>query len=199
MLVNIDTQHSRAALSDFASHYLLPSLDVAVLMRAKDGRLIEQVGEFARYTPDEPCAWCLERIDQRVLRYELMSEEEREQRAQAAAEAVRRGVDGEQYWGGTPPRELTVGYMTTSVGAMLAGYAQGWLTGSFSMPHQRFQFDLGMPLLGAVPAEKTRAADCSCCRTNGWSDQARADRSVSRPVHWPIFSSQHDVSSWKEH
>ena len=180
-----DTQHSRAALSDFASHYLLPSLDVAVLMRAKAGRLNEQVGEFARYSPDEPCAWCLGRIDQKVLSFELMSKEEREQRAQAAAEAVRRGIDGEQYWGGTPPRELTVGYMTTSVGSMLAGYAQGWLTGSFCMPHQRFQFDLGMPLLGAVPAEKARDRECSCCRTKGWSDQARADRSVSRPTHWP--------------
>ena len=45
-----DSQHSRAALGDFASHYLLPCLDVAVLMRAKNGKLTEQVGEIARYS-----------------------------------------------------------------------------------------------------------------------------------------------------
>lgn len=179
-----DSQHSRAALSDYSTHYLLPCIDSAVLMRAKSGVLVEQVGEFARYSPDEPCAWCLGRISQKVLSYELMSEAEREERQRAASEAVRRGVDGEQYWGGTPPRELTVGSMTTTIGAMQAGYAQGWITGASQMPHQRFQFDPGMPFLGVVPVEKVRRPECSCNRTKGWGNQARADRSVSRPLHW---------------
>lgn len=179
-----DSQHSRAALGDFASHYLLPCLDVAVLMRAKNGKLTEQVGEIARYTPDEPCPWCLGRINQKALAYELMTDAEREQRAQAAAEAVKRGIDGEQYWGDKPPRELTVGYMTTTIGAMQAGYAETWILGAATMPHQRFQFDLGMPLLGVVPADKPRKPECSCNWTKGWGDQARADRSVTKPPHW---------------
>ncbi len=180
-----DSQHSRAALGDFASHYLLPCLDVAVLMRATNGKLTEQVGEIARYTADEPCPWCLGRIDQKALAYELMTDAEREQRAQAAAEAVKRGIDGAQYWGDKPPRELTVGYMTTAIGAMQAGYAEGWITGASTMPHQRFQFDLGMPLLGVVPADKPRKPECSCNWTKGWGDQARAERSVTKPPHWP--------------
>ncbi len=180
-----DSQHSRAALGDFASHYLLPCLDVAVLMRARDGKLTEQVGEIARYTANEPCPWCLGRISQKALAYELMTDAEREQRAQAAAEAVKRGVDGTQYWGDKPPREMTVGYMTTAVGAIQAGYVEGWITGASSMPHQRFQFDLGMPLLGVVPADKPRKPECSCNWTKGWGDQARAERSVTKPPHWP--------------
>ncbi len=180
-----DSQHSRAALGDFASHYLLPCLDVAVLMRATNGKLTEQVGEIARYTADEPCPWCLGRIDQKALAYELMTDAEREQRAQAAAEAVKRGIDGAQYWGDKPPRELTVGYMTTAIGAIQAGYAEGWITGASTMPHQRFQFDLGMPLLGVVPADKPRKPECSCNWTKGWGDQARAERSVTKPPHWP--------------
>jgi hypothetical protein len=180
-----DSQHSRAVLGDFASHYLLPCLDVAVLMRAKDGKLTEQVGEIGRYTPDEPCPWCLGRINQQVLAYELMTDAEREQRAQAAAEAVKRGVDGAQYWGDKPPQELTVGYMTTAISAMQAGYAEGWILGASQMPHQRFQFDLGMPLLGVVPVEKSRKPDCSCNWTKGQADQARAERSVTKPPHWP--------------
>jgi molybdopterin/thiamine biosynthesis adenylyltransferase len=180
-----DSQHSRAALGDFASHYLLPCLDVAVLMRSKNGKLTEQVGEIARYTPDEPCPWCLGRINQKALAYELMTDAEREQRAQAAAEAVKRGIDGEQYWGDKPPRELTVGYMTTTIGAMQAGYAETWILGAATMPHQRLQFDLGMPLLGVVPADKPRKTECSCNWTKGWGDQARAERSVSKPPLWP--------------
>lgn len=179
-----DSQHSRAALGDFASHYLVPCIDVAVFMRAKYGALTEQVGEIARYTAELPCPWCLGRIDQKALAYELMTDEERESRAKAAAEAVARGIDGTQYWGDKMPRELTVGYMTTVVGAMQAGYAEGWLTGSSEMPHQRFQFDLGMPLLGAVAAEKPRRPECSCNWTAGWGDQARAERSVTKPPHW---------------
>jgi hypothetical protein len=180
-----DSQHSRAALGDLANHYLLPCIDAAVLMRAKDGKLTEQVGELARYSADEPCPWCLGRIDQKALAYELMTTEEREQRARAAAKAVQRGVDGAQYWGDKPPNELTVGYMTSAVGSIQAGYAEGWITGAGTMPHQRFQFDLGMPLLGVVPVEKSRKPECSCNRTKGWADQARAERSVTMPAHWP--------------
>lgn len=179
-----DTQHSRAALGDFANHYLLPCIDAAVLMRAKNGKLVEQVGEIARYSANEPCPWCLGRINQKALAYELMTDEEREQRARAAQEAVKRGVDGAQYWGDKPPKELTVGYMTTAVGAIQAGYAEGWITGACQMPHQRFQFDLGMPLLGVVPVEKGRKKECSCNRTKGMADQAKRDRSVSMPSHW---------------
>ncbi|MCE0521654.1 MAG: ThiF family adenylyltransferase [Methylacidiphilales bacterium] len=179
-----DSQHSRAALGDFASHYLLPCIDAAVLMRAKEGKLTEQVGDIARYSPDEPCPWCLARIDPKILAYELMTPEERKLRSDAAVDAVRRGVDGAQYWGDAPPSELTVGYMTTTVGAMQAGYAQAWLTGTGSQPHQRFQFDLGMPFLGAVAVEKRRAPECSCNRTKGLADQARCDRSVTLPPHW---------------
>ncbi|HMG06495.1 MAG TPA: ThiF family adenylyltransferase, partial [Chthoniobacterales bacterium] len=77
-----DTQHSRAALGDYATHYLLPCIDGAVLMRMKDGTLTEQVGEIARYTADDPCPWCMGRIDQRTLAYELMSDSERQGRAE---------------------------------------------------------------------------------------------------------------------
>ena len=180
-----DTQHSRAALGDYASHYLLPCIDAAVLMRAKNGKLTEQVGELARYTPDEPCPWCLGRINQKALAYEFMTEAEREQRARAAVEANQFGMDGAQYWGDKPPRELTVGYMTTLVGAMQAGYTEGWLSGASIMPHQRFQFDFGMPSLGVVPDEKSRKPECSCNWTKGWGDQARGERSVTQPSHWP--------------
>lgn len=180
-----DTQHSRAALGDYATHYLLPCIDGAVLMRMRNGALIEQVGEIARYSGEDPCPWCMGRIDQQTLAYELMSESERQTRADAAAQAIDRGVDGAQYWGDRPPAELTVGYMTTVVGAMQAGYAETWLAGIATMPHHRFQFDLGMPFLAVAPDPRSRRPECACNRTKGWADQARDERSVTKPSHWP--------------
>lgn len=179
-----DTQHGRAALGDLASHYLLPSIDVGVAMRAKHGHLTTQLVEVCKQAPDLPCPFCLGRIDQNALAYELMTDDERQWRREAAELAVQRGVDGAQYWGGEPPAELTVGYLTSLAGSLVAGYAENWLTGAGAMPHPRFQFDVGWTKLDVSPIEGKRQSGCSCGRTIGHADQARADRSVSRPPHW---------------
>jgi len=180
-----DSQHCRAALGDIASHYLLPSLEVAVAMRAKEEKLKVQLVELCQMAPQYPCPFCLGRINQKVLSYELMTEEERNWRREAAKDAAAKGLDANQYWGGEPPQELTVGYLTTLAGSMAAGYTQNLLTGSGKIPHQRFQFDVGWEKLGVAPVDGKRTPECSCGRTIGFADQARADRSVSRPPHWP--------------
>lgn len=187
-----DSNYARAALGDIAAHYLVPVLDLAVQMRAKDGILREQLGEIAFYAPGLPCPWCMGRVDVNGIRYETVTEEERQFRADAAAAAEQCGVDGAQYWGGRPPPELTVGYLTTTVGAMGAGYAQNLLLGSAKLPHHRFQFDLGFPFLGVVAGERLQRTDCACQRSIGRNDQARADRSVSHPAHWPQAVGVHD-------
>jgi proteasome lid subunit RPN8/RPN11 len=180
-----DSQHCRAALGDIASHYLLPSIDVAVAMRAKKGKLKLQLVEICRHAPQLPCPFCLRRIDQTALSYELMTNEEKQWRREAAKDAEARGQNGAQYWGGEPPQELTVGYLTSLAGSMTAGYAENMLTGAAQMPHQRFQFDIGWEKLGVAPVQGQRNPECSCGKTVGFADQARADRSVSRPPHWP--------------
>jgi hypothetical protein len=181
-----DSNYARAALGDIAAHYLVPVLDLAVQMRSVDGILKEQIGEVALYAPHLPCPWCRGRVDVNGIRYETATEAERMFFADAAADAEQRGVDGAQYWGGTPPPELTVGYLTTVVGAMGVGYAQNMLLGSAKLPHHRFQFDLGFPSLGVVSDERPPRPDCACQKSIGRSDQARGDRSVSRPNHWPV-------------
>jgi hypothetical protein len=114
-----------------------------------------------------------------------MTDEELQWRQEAAKDAEARGLDGAQYWGGEPPQELTVGYLTSLAGSMTAGYAENMLTGAAEMPHQRFQFDIGWEMLGVAPVQGKRNPECSCGKTVGFADQARADRSVSRPPHWP--------------
>lgn len=179
-----DTQHARAAMGDFASHYLLPGMDIGVAMEGRDGRLTEQKGELTVYGPEKPCAFCRRRIDSDLLAFELMPEEERAQRRDAAALARLRGNAADAYWRGEPRQLLTVGYLTGVVGNLAAGYALGWITGAFQVPHDRFQFDLGMPELNVQPIANERRPTCTCGRTKGGADQVRADRSVSRPPHW---------------
>ncbi len=176
-----DSEYARAALGDLATHYLLPVLDLAVQMAAKDESLISQVGEIARYLAGLPCPWCRNRVSAKGIRAELATPNEREKSAQAAREAQAVGMDGAPYWIGSKPLELTVGYMTTAVAALGAGYAQHWLTGCAKMPHNRMQFDFGSPFLGVVEDERASQPDCSCAKYQGYADQGRAYFSVSMP------------------
>jgi len=178
-----DSVHGRVFLSDCAKHYLLPSLDVGVAMEGKHGLLLNQIADFTRYGPDLPCLFCNGIIDTTPMTYELMSEEEKAACRRAAQEALERGDDPDQYWRGQ--RQLhTVGYLTTVIGALAAGYVEGWLTGAFRMPHDSFQFDIGQKNFGFSPTP-LRQADCSCNLHLGWADQARCFRNVARPNNWP--------------
>jgi predicted Fe-Mo cluster-binding NifX family protein len=180
-----DTQHSRAALGDFAAHYLLPSIDVGVVFEGAKGLVSGQIGQFTQFRPNQPCGFCDGMINADALAAELMTDEEKESRRQAAREAEVSGIDGTQYWRGDTPPLITVGYLTSAMGSLAAGYAIGWITGKFSMPHARFQFDISAPGFAFVDVERHRISTCSCGRTIGHADQARAERSISKPPHWP--------------
>jgi hypothetical protein len=179
-----DTQHARAKLSDLAQHYLLPSLDMGLLMEGDRGKVASQVCDLTTYAPDLPCAFCAGRIDGIELSNELMSEEERNIRRIQAQQAAERGDDADQYWRDHSRQLHTVGYATTMLGALGAGYAEGMLTGSFRTPHSWFQFDLGAERLGVVLPARQRVPDCMCGKHLGWADAAAPYRNVSRPDHW---------------
>jgi hypothetical protein len=180
-----DTQHGRAKLSDLAQHYLLPSIDLGVLMEGHGDRLTSQIAEIVIYSPDYPCAFCGGRIDGIELTNELMSEEERGTRLIEAKEAAERGDDPDQYYRQRTRQLHTVGYLTTMLGALGAGYAEGLLTGTFSPPHSWFQFDIGRERLGVVAPPRRRISDCTCGKHLGWADAAAPYRNVSKPERWP--------------
>lgn len=122
------------------------------------------------------------------LTQELMSAEERVQRQRAAQEARERGSDGNPYWHEIAQLN-TVGYLTTVAGAMIAGYAIGWLTGRFDAPFERLQLDLTAKLLGVVDPQDVSRPDCVCRRVRGLADQAMADALISPPSHWSAVAS----------
>jgi hypothetical protein len=182
----VDTQHARVWLSDIAKHYLLPAIDVGVLMEGANGKVLTQVAELTQYGPHFPCAFCGERIESDTLASELMDDDERGARMSAAHGAHAKGEDGRHYWRGDAPQIHTVGYLTTMVGSLASGYAEGWLTGAFEMPHSSMQFDIGQSGFGLVATPRHQRAQCSCNRHRGWGDQARSFRNIAPPAHWCV-------------
>ena len=179
-----DKQHSRLALSDLAFRYLVPAIDCGVLLEGVDGTITGQVGQFVRLLSADPCVLCRNMVDPRRVAQELMPPKERAQRAAAAAEAQIRGDAPDPYW--QRERQInTVGYLTTAVGAMLAGYAIGWLTGRFDPPFERLQMNFVAPFLDVTDLSQEQRSECACAKFRGWADQATADALVSTPPHWP--------------
>ena len=179
-----DQQHSRLALSDLAYRYLVPAMDCGVLLEGKDGHVSGQVAQFVRLLPADACVLCKGMIDPGRLAQELMEPEERTRRRLAAADARARGEAPDPYWH-DEPQINTVGYLTSAVGAMLAGYAIGWLTKRFEPPFERLQMNLVAPLLDVTDQEQEQRADCPCANVRGWADQGVVDALVSAPAHWP--------------
>jgi hypothetical protein len=115
---------------------------------------------------------------------EPMSPEEREQRRTAAAAAQKDGRDAGAYWR-DPPQLNTVGYLTTTLGAMAAGYAIGWVTGRFDPPFRRLQMNLVAPDLDVTDVDVKPLSSCPCRRMRGGADQAAVDALINAPTHWP--------------
>ena len=121
-----DKQHSRLALSDLAFRYLVPAIDCGVTLEGEHGYITGQAAQFVRLLPADPCVLCRKMIDSRRVAQELMSPAERASRRAAAEKAQIRGNDPSSYWL-NEPQINTIGYLTSTVGALIAGYAIGWL------------------------------------------------------------------------
>ena len=179
-----DQQHSRVALSDLATRYLLPTIDCGVGLEGEEGQVSGQVIQLVRMLPADPCVYCRRMVIQKRLDQELMTEDEKDQRRIAAGEARARGGDADAYWQDLPQLN-TVGYLTTAAGSMAAGYAIGWLTGRFEPPFCRLQMNLSARYLDTAEPEDRPRTECACRRMRGLADQGRADAFLSAPSHWP--------------
>jgi molybdopterin/thiamine biosynthesis adenylyltransferase len=179
-----DTNHSRVGLSELAYRYLVPVLDVGVLLEGVAGNVTAEVVQFTHYYPGGPCAYCRSLVNPWKLTAELMTEEEKAVRIEAAGAAVARGELPDQYWRGAR-QLLTVGHLTTMAGSMVASYAIGILTGTFAPPAGHFQMDLLADRLGFVKVEQDSNPECACRQIIGFADQGAARAVITKPSHWP--------------
>jgi molybdopterin/thiamine biosynthesis adenylyltransferase len=179
-----DQQHSRLAMSDTARRYLIPALDCGVVLEGRGGVVSAQVIQFVRFLPDDPCPLCRRMIIPEQLAQELMDPDERRRRISAARTAMEHGQEGGAYWRDQPQLN-TVGYLTTTAGALAAGYVIGWLTGRFMPPFTRLQMNLVAPFLDVTDVDDAPRVDCACRTGLGWADQGAAGALVTSPWHWP--------------
>ena len=179
-----DQQHSRLAMSDVGRRYLIPALDCGVALEGRKGVVSAQVIQCVRFLPNDPCPLCRRMIVPEQLSQELMDVNERKRREEAARTASQRGEDGGAYWRHQPQLN-TVGYLTTTAGAMAAGYIIGWLTGRFAPPFTRLQMNLVAPYLDVTDVDDVAVSDCACRSGLGWADQGDAGALISAPWHWP--------------
>jgi len=179
-----DTNYSRVAVAELAYRYLVPSLDVGVLLEGQKGAVDHEVGQITVYSPGLPCAYCLSLVDPWIAAVELMSEEEKERRRQEAWDATERGEAAAPYWRDVPGLP-TVGHFTSLAGSMVASYGIGWLTGTFFPPRNFIQFDILSPGFGFVGFDAVSQPGCYCADLIGHSDQAAAYTLVTAPEHWP--------------
>ncbi len=178
-----DQQHSRLALSDLAFRYLVPAIDCGVVLEGANGKVTGQVAQLVRFLSADACALCRQMIVADRIKQELMSEDEKRRRQAAAEQARQRGDDPNPYWRNRPQLN-TVGYLTTAVGAMIAGYAIGWLTKRFDAPFERLQMNFVAKFLDVTDSPQRQRSECACGRFRGWADQANADALISAPDHW---------------
>ncbi|HEY8592739.1 MAG TPA: ThiF family adenylyltransferase [Sphingomicrobium sp.] len=184
VLLGCTDQHSsRLALSELAYRYLIPAIDTGVVLEGEGGRVTAQVGQLVRFLPSDRCAICRGVVRPELIGFELMSDEEKARCKAAAAEAEARGEDPNPYWKSVPQIN-TVGSVTTTIGALAANYAIGWITGRFKPPFRRLQMNLVDPYLGTAECDSARAGDCTCQRVRGWSDQGAVEAMISAPTHW---------------
>lgn len=179
-----DQQHSRLALGDLVVRYLVPAIDCGVALEGREGVVRGQIVQMLRWLPADPCAVCRRLVSLRRVSQELMSEQEREARRLAAQAANPDGTPDSAYWEEVPQLN-TVGYLTTTAGALAAGYAIGWITGRFQPPFERLQMNLSAPDFEVISWGDSPDGECACRRVRGWGDQGYADAWVSPPDHWP--------------
>jgi hypothetical protein len=73
-----DKEAPRAILTRLALFYLIPLIDMGVLVHSVGGRIRDVIGRVTTVFPSEACLYCRGRIDPRVIRFELLSEEQQE-------------------------------------------------------------------------------------------------------------------------
>lgn len=178
-----DQQHGRLSLSDLSLRYLVPAIDCGVMLEGAQGSITGQIAQLVRFLPADPCVLCRDMVSGNRIAQELMSKEEKEQRQAAAAEAQLRGEEPDPYWQGLPQLN-TVGYLTGTAGALVAGYAIGWITRRFEPPFHRLQLNLIAPYFDVQDVVQEARDHCVCRRVRGWADQAQADALISTPPHW---------------
>ncbi len=179
-----DLHSARVALSDISLRYLVPVIDVGVIMEGKNGNITGQVVQLNRLFPGDPCVYCRSMIDSKIVTQELMPRAEQARHKQEAERAKKEGRDSKLYWIDTPQLN-TVGYLTTLAGSLVVSYTIGYLTGRFKMTANRIELNLSPHGIQLTEVNEICDPECRCDKNCGVADQDCMAITSSAPDHWP--------------
>ncbi len=178
-----DLHSARVALSDISLRYLIPIIDAGVIMEGKNGNITGQVVQINRLFPNDPCVFCRNMVDSRIIQQELMSTDDQKRRKEEAKNAKKEGRDPRAYWIDVPQLN-TVGYLTTLAGSMVVSYVIGYLTERFKMVENRIELNLSPHGIQVVQRNVLQDPDCRCNKNRGVADQDFMAIMSSAPSHW---------------
>lgn len=179
-----DLHSARVALSDLSLRYLVPVIDVGVIMEGKNGNITGQVIQLNRLFPGDPCVYCRSMVDSKIVSQELMPPAEQAKYKKEAVKAQKEGRDSKLYWIDTPQLN-TVGYLTTLAGSMVVSYTIGYLTGRFKMTASRIEMNLSPHGIQVTELDEACDPECRCHKNAGVADQDCMAIMSSSPDHWP--------------
>lgn len=179
-----DLHSARVALSDIALRYLIPTIDIGVVMEGVNGKITGQVVQLNRLFPSDPCVYCRAMVDSKIVEQELLTREEKEQRIAEAQKAKLEGREPGLYWIDTPQLN-TVGYLTTLAASMSVAYAIGYMTDRFIMKNNRVELNLSTHGIQVVETDAAFDAKCPCSKNRGAAEQDPLAFFITPPAHWP--------------
>jgi molybdopterin/thiamine biosynthesis adenylyltransferase len=108
-----DNNSSRLTLSRLAYWYLMPVIDMAVVIKSADEKIIGVYGRVTIAAPGEPCLLCRGEVDPRLATQERYSKEERQRLAE---EGYAEGLDD--------PDPAVIAYTTMTAAHAVADFLQ---------------------------------------------------------------------------
>ena len=164
-----DNNSSRLILSRLAYWYLMPVIDMAVVITSNNEQIVGVYGRVTTAAPGEPCLLCRGEIDPRRATEERYSTEER---AQLAAEGYAQGLDD--------PDPAVIAYTTTTAAHAVSDFLQrlfGFGPGQLSGRYRLQISDKSIQMPGSASRD-----GCYCSSPKMWG---RGDYEPLLGLTWP--------------
>ncbi len=164
-----DNNCSRMILSRLAYWYLIPVIDMAVVIKSADDTVVGVYGRVTFAAPGQPCLLCRNEIDARRAAEERYSDEER---GRLVREGYAEGLDD--------PDPAVIAYTTMTAAHAVADFLQrlfGFRVASLS---GKYRLQITDKAIGRAASSVRDGCYCSPARTWG-----RADSEPPLDMTWP--------------
>jgi hypothetical protein len=165
-----DTQLPRAILTQLALRYLIPYIDLGVLVDSTGGQLTGIYGRVTTFLPGEACLLCRGRITAEVLRVEALSPDDR---AHQAKEGYAPELDD--------PAPAVISFTTTVAGLAVTEFLNRVVG---IMRAGRHPSEI-LAMLDSLEIRTNRVSAKTTCACSNQNDWGRGDEMPFLGLSWP--------------